>query len=225
MLMYGARTGRNPVEELRRTWPPDTDSARLIIGTILRGMQALAEPTPDELAAALLSASDADRQAAQRVLADIIYRNGVPASDSLRSELLVPLLDSIARGANTPWLPSPGGDARLHPYLVDFHGVNDVPVFVLDSELPRFVTAVLPSRFTLITRDAWTARPQREGGALITFLPTRVWHDFVVVGWDWTVFERRAANEAPSGYAGGGSYILLRTPSGWRVVYTSGWIT
>src|SRR5688572_28510413 len=131
LVMYSARTGRNPVEELRRTWPPDADSARLVIGTILRGMDALAEPTADELAAALLSASAADRQAAQRVLADMMQRNGAPASDSLRSELLIPLLDAIARGGNSPWLPTPADGARLHPFMVDFHGVNDVPVFVL----------------------------------------------------------------------------------------------
>jgi hypothetical protein len=230
LRMYAARTNRNPIDELRQGWPPADDSARLVIGTILRGMRALGDPTPDELATALLSGPDADRIAARRQLDEMMRRNARPANDSVRIELLLPLLDSLSRGADAPWPGQPAGapmpnGRRIHPWAIDFHGISDVPVFILDAELPAFLTSTLPSRFTLITRRAWDARPQRDGGVLISFQPTRQWDRFVSIGWSWTVFQRRAANEAPSGYAGGGSLVLLRTPDGWRVVGVGAWIT
>lgn len=60
---------------------------------------------------------------------------------------------------------------------------------------------------------------------LITVQPTMQWGDFVSIGWSWTALQRRAANEAPSGYAGGTTLMLLRTPQGWLIVASSSWIT
>jgi hypothetical protein len=223
--MYAARTGRDPVSELLRDWPPPGDSARLVAGTILRGMDALADPTAGELAAALQSDSDADRTGARRQLDDMIRRHGIPATDSLATELLRPLIDSIAARGGAPWPDADDRGTRLSSWMVGFHGVRDVPLFVLDENLPSAVAAALPSSFTLISQEEWSARPAREGGVLMKFQPTREWDGFVTAGMSWTVRERRAADEAPSGYAGGGTMTLLRTPSGWRVVASDGWIT
>ncbi|MBR9990567.1 MAG: hypothetical protein KFH98_12475 [Gemmatimonadetes bacterium] len=55
--------------------------------------------------------------------------------------------------------------------------------------------------------------------------PPRHSDGFASLSWNWTVRVSRAPNEAPAGYAGGGSLILLRTPDGWRVIHTDAWIT
>ena len=79
------------------------------------------------------------------------------------------------------------------------------------------------------TRRRWSSdsgrAPLREGGVLIQLQPVRAWGDFVSVGLNWTALRRRAADEAPSGYAGGGELILLRTADGWVVVTDMSWIT
>lgn len=230
LRVYAARTGRDPLDEVRTAWPPEGDSARLVIATILRGMNVLAEPTASELADLLLSGSEANVRRAQRDLVTRVRRDGRPASDSLRAALLRPLIDSIATRGDAPWPGVRDGVDRprgrwIHRWAITFHGVDDVPVFVLDEELPRAVASALPSDFTLITPGAWDARPLRDGAALITLRPIVEWEGFVELGWSWRVFERRAPEQAPSGFAGGGSVILLRTSNGWVVVNHTAWIT
>jgi hypothetical protein len=83
----------------------------------------------------------------------------------------------------------------------------------------------LPDSIRLITPEAWQERPKREGGILLTLNPARVAGPFAAIRWSWDTFRAREADEAPSGYAGGGSLYLLRTPEGWRAVSRGAWIT
>jgi hypothetical protein len=64
LLLYRATHSRDPVEELRRLWPPEADSAQAVIGAILQGMGALPRPTLEQLAAEFLSGSAARVSAA-----------------------------------------------------------------------------------------------------------------------------------------------------------------
>jgi hypothetical protein len=224
LRIYTARTDRDPVRELLRAWPSAQDSARLVLGTILRGMDALAQPSGAELAAALVTGSEADRRGAREQAGTLLRRHGQPVSDTLATELLVPLLSAVAVNRAAPWPDLDHRDQQLS-FMGGFHGVNDVPVFVMHENLPAAAAAALPLSFTLISRDDWNARPQRDGGVLITISPMIEWNGFVTVGMNWTVFRRRADDEAPSGYAGGGSFILLHTSEGWRIVSGSSWIT
>lgn len=225
LRMYHARTGRDPLDELLAQWPADSDSARLVLGAVLRGAGRLGDPTPAELATSLLTGSDADRAAANRQLTGLVRRLGTAADEATASALVQQLVDALASDGASPW-PALEPDARpLSRAMGGFPGVRDVPVFVLDEDVPPAVAAMLPAGLRLISRDAWQARPLREGGVLVTLNPVRSWGDFVSVGLNWTARRARAADEAPSGYAGGGELILLRTDAGWVVVHDVSWIT
>lgn len=222
---YAARTGRDPVQELRERWPLEGDSARFVVGTILREMNALPEPGAEELAELFLSGSALEVQAAQFGIGARVRREGEPLAETLLLELLPPLLDSIAARGDAPWsaaheaVREAAGGRLIHPVSVNYHGVRGIPIFVLEEGIPEEVLDRLPQPFQRIDREAWEARPHRAGGALVTLRPAMQWEDFVSLDWHWRVFEARAPDEAPSGYAGSGGLTLLRTPEGgWRVV-------
>lgn len=224
---YWARTGRDPVEELRRAWPPEGDSARLVAGTILEAMDALGPPDPDSLAAAFRSGDEARIELARRRLRPTLRREGAEAGPELGEALLGPLVDSLLAGAPPPW-PAPEERADAGPPVFPhFSAVpgEDLPRFVLREGLPDDVALRVPPRAEVVDSAAWAARPARAGGVLLRVMPVRAWGDFASLRWNWTVLRRRAPDEAPSGYAGGGGLMLLRTAEGWVVVATDAWIT
>lgn len=229
LRMYAARTGRDPLLELeRRRAGEGSDSARAVFSAILHGMGRLPDPTSHELARLLTEGAEAAQATAREQLTGLLRRNGAPAPDSLAVALLGPMLDSVSRGsrAGAPWPASPrygGGSERSVTLGGDFGGARDVPVFVLDQELPAAVRGALPPGYRLISRAEWDARPRREGGVLVTVPPVRQWEDFVEVGFSWTVLRPRAPDEAPSGYVGGRSFVLLRRAGGWVVVSGLAW--
>lgn len=225
LRMYSARTGRDPLQELLQQWPVVQDSARLVLEAVLRGTGRLADPAPAELAMSLATGSEADREAAVRQLRRLIREHGTPADSATQRALLQTLLEAVAADARTPWPALHDDDRALRRAVGGFHGVQDVPVFVLDENVPPAMATAIPAGLMLISREAWQARPLREGGVLIQLQPVRTWGDFASVGLNWSALRRRAADEAPSGYAGGGELILLRTADGWVVVTDSSWIT
>lgn len=230
LRMYAARTGRDPVEELLATWPPQGDSAQLVVGTVLQGMDALETPSAEALRALVLSGGQADLARARRTLARRLVDDGVEASPPVAARLLGPLLDSIAARGDSPWpalhdgVAQPG-DRLIHRWAVEYHGVRDVPLFLLTEGLPAEILERVPDPLMPTDRAAWDARPLRAGGALVTFEPVRHWDGFVRLGWSWTVRMDREEDEAPGGYAGGGSLVLIETSEGWKVVSVVGWIT
>jgi hypothetical protein len=225
LRVYTARTGRDPMQELLQEWTAAQDSGRMVLGIVLRGTGTLGDPAPAELAASLLTGSEADRAAAVRQLGGLLRRHGTPLDPDSAAALLQALLGAVADDARTPW-PSLHSDGRAVSRAVGgFHGIRDVPVFVVDENVPPAVAATIPAGLMLISRNAWEARPLREGGVLIELRPARAWGDFVSIGLDWTALHRRAADEAPGGFAGGGELILLRTDDGWVVVTDMSWIT
>jgi hypothetical protein len=98
-------------------------------------------------------------------------------------------------------------------------------VFILTERLPASVLEALPADVQAITPEDWAARDRRAGGYLIRFHPVRRRGSFVQLAWGWTVMRRRAPDEAPAGYAGGGSLTLVETDEGWVVVGRGGWIS
>jgi len=236
LRMYEARTGRQVLEELRRRWPPDGDSAQVILGTILRGTGTLDPPTHEELAAELLSGSGPRVKAAQgqlpRLVPPIPRRSQGP--DSLRApervvaQILSPLLDSLMTGGRAPW---PGLDAEgsvvAEPSLPlgGFHGVQGASLFLVDENLPPGFVPSSESGFELIGRVESDARPAREGGVLLSVTPLTTVGPFATVSWAWTALERRGPDEAPSGYAGGATIWLLKEAQSWIVVSVMHWIT
>ena len=204
--MHRARTGRDAIEELRVAWPPQGDSAQLVVSEILLGMGVLERPTIDEVAEAFLSGSEARLQGARAELRWIVGPDAPEASPELALELLLPSLDSALIADS-------------------FHGIRGLPVFILDEDLPAGLGWALADRAQVIDSETWAARPLRLGGVIIRVEPVRTNGPFAMFSWNWAVYQRRLPNEAPSGYSGGLTRWLLRTDEGWRTVRTSSWIT
>ncbi|GMV04459.1 MAG: hypothetical protein AMXMBFR53_07390 [Gemmatimonadota bacterium] len=230
LLMYTARTGRDPVAELRDAWPPPSDSARLVLGAVLSGMGAGEEPTAAGLAREFLSANPARITLAGPALHQLVGKEGAAPDPLVAGDLLAAVLDSIMAGGDSPWpavegLPRRPGERVLSRYATTFHGVEDVPVFIEAESLPPGFAARVEPPLQVVDSATWAARPTRAGGVIIEVHPMRAAGDFVELAWTWTAFEARAPDESPVGYAGGGALVLLRTGDGWRVVDTRAWIT
>lgn len=204
--VFSARTGRDVVGELSASWPPTNDSAFVVVREILQGMGALAAPTPYELADWIRSGSEAREGAAQRAIREQRWREWPTAPDDLALEMLLPSIDSALT-------------------LDRFHGLGSLPVFLIDTELPAGLADRLAGRVTVITEEAWRERSPRAGGVLLRVQSTRLSEPFLYFGWSWRAFERREADETPSGYAGGTGAWLIRSEEGWSVVASSNWIT
>lgn len=233
LRMYAARTGRDVVRELRETWLIEGDSARLVVGTILDEMGVL-DTSLEALAEELLSGSAARVGRARRQLGTRVppgrIRGGTPdsllAAPEVAAAVVPPLLDSLLAEGRSPWPgvgPAGAIESTVELYIGGFHGVRQVPLFLLDDNLPPgFVPG---SGFQLIDQEGWDARPRREGGVLFRIAPPTSVGPFATLTWEWSVFERRQADEAPAGYAGGGTVWLVRTGDSWTVVQSRGWIT
>ena len=224
------RTGVDPLASLADGWPPEGDSARLILGRILRGMDLLPPSSPDEILADLLSGAQPRIDEAQRALSGLLHEpGGTPASPELAREIQSPLLQAVTLQSDSPWPMMDGiptwGDRVIHSHGVSFHGVDSVPGFVLSDDLDPAILAELPEGFAPISRSEWSARSPREGGLLIKIFPVETIGPFVFVRWDWTVHRQRDPDYAPSGYAGGGSLWLVEAEGAWRVVSSGAWIT
>ncbi len=219
---YEARTGRDPLADLERRWPDLVgDSARLVIGTILRGSGRLAESTPDEIAADLRSGAPGRIASARRAL-----RRRRAETDTLSAAEAAPfmrvVLDSMANEGSMPWPAIADEGFTLRPGQ-GFHGARDVPVFVLETGLGEDVLDGHP--FAATDSASWADRDLREGGVLVRFEPAQRVGDLLRIRWEWSAWFEREPDAAPEGYAGGEGVWLVRVDDEWRVAATSGWIT
>lgn len=222
LRVYRQRTARDPLDDLETRWPDlESDSARLVVGAILRFADRLAPPTPSELHADLLSESAAAAAAARRELRRLLsVADTVPAADAL--PFLGPVLDSILAVGRPPWPRAPRleYDTALGQ---GFHGALEAPVFVSDGYLPRGLPA--GRAVTAVDSATWAGRDRRAAGVLVEFSPVRRLGDLVHLDWSWTAWFEREPDETPVGYAGGESLWLARTDDGWVVVESGAWIT
>lgn len=224
LRVYAAERGRDPVDELARGWPPESDSAQLVLGTILEGMGRL-ERSPEAVAQELLSGSPERIRLAQATLRRHLGRGAAHAAPEVAREILPPLIDSMLAQGEAPWPRVPGLVFGVGRSLFSSVPQLPLPRFLIRDGLPADVVAQVRPPVLVVDSATWAARPVRAGGVVLTVDPPRAWGDFVSVRWDWTAFHPHAPDEPPSGYAGGGSVDLLRTEEGWRVVGAGLWIT
>jgi hypothetical protein len=194
--MYRARTGRDAVEELRVAWPPQGDSAQLVVSEVLLGMGALERPTIDEVAEAFLSGSEARFRGARAELRWIVGPAAPRASPELALELLLPSLDSALINDS-------------------FHGIRGVPVFILDRDLPVGLEWALSDRVQVVDSETWAARPLRLGGVIIRIRPVQTNGPFAMYSWDWTVYERPVARRGTERICGRPDAVAV--PHRWGV--------
>lgn len=227
LAVYEAVTGRDPLDELEAGWPPASDSARAAIGEILTETGRMAPPDLDEIARILMAENSPLRR---RALDDLPRSDASPAPASLAAELLSTLLPAVLRLKDEPWRPAPSypgepGAPLASRTATSFHGVRDVPVFLLTDSLPESVVAGRPEGIEPVSQAEWDARDRREGGVLLRLGTVRTAGPFAFLSWDWRVYQRRGPEEAPSGYAGGGDLVLLLRDGEWLAVRSGAWIT
>jgi len=227
LVLYEAVTGRDPLDELEADWPPASDSARAAIGEILTEMGRMAPPDLDEIARTLMVENSL---LSARALDHLSPSDASPAPDSVAAELLSTLLPATLRLEDEPWRPAPSypGEpgAPIAPRTAtSFHGVTDVPVFLLTDSLPESVVATRPDGIEPISQAEWDARDRRAGGVLLRLGTVRTLGPFAFLPWNWRVYRRRGPEEAPAGYSGGGYLVLLLRDGEWLAVRSSAWIT
>lgn len=224
LRLYAAATGRDPVPELAEGWPVQGDSARLVVGTILRDMRALPPRSSEELARELRTGPrELAQSAIQEVTRLLTPSRAREAEPDLVLELLPALLDSMMAGGTVPWpwLPGvplregssgPGPWGRIRPQ------VGSLPVILVDEGLPPGLAELLPPALRLLGPQDVQAWPRREAAAFLRLRPLRVEGPFVSLGWSWRVLEDRTADEAPRGHVRGETLHLMATEEGWRLI-------
>ncbi len=209
LRLYAARTGRDPMAELVAGWPPADDSARVVLEEILRAADAIPARTADELRADVLSGDEARVRSARWEIRRRMGEGEVVDPQSVVA-VLVPLVDSIFAGGAYPWPAIPGAQS-LQGIATSSHGVEEVPRFLLSANLPQAVLDAPLAGVTVVTPEEWQARDLRAGGHIFDFRAPMRWGPFLALSWRWTAYLHRAADEAPKGYSGGGSLILVQT--------------
>ncbi len=231
------RGGRDVVGELRRGFAaadragPAGDSARLVFGTMLRGLGALSL-TPDEVAAGLRS-GEPGRVAFAREAVPGLLRDAPPADSATAVALTDRLLEVVLEGRE-PW-PTFGEDStgrgsgrgsgrRTGPEL--HRRPAPGTVFLLADDLPAALRARWRDRAAVVGEAEWRARPIRAGGVLYRVGPVRRRGAFAVL--EVSADERlpRAPDSAPAMNASSTTYYLFDAGGGrWTVVGVSAWVT
>lgn len=221
--MYMARTGRDVLGEMQRSYgAAQSDSARLVFGTMLQGLGQL-RLTEDEIAEAFISGVAARITVARQALLSRFSESVAPSDP----EVAAPFIDRLIAAtvdATPLWrFDATGGHApgEGRPML---HAPAK-RIFVNGDGLPEAVRAKWSSRVEIISRAEWNRRDAREAGVFYTFTPVRAWGRFIRV--ERAVSERLARPEghAPAQYASSNTYYLMELNGEWVVVAQDGWIT
>lgn len=216
--MHMVRTGRNVIAELQRDYDKAAnDTAQLVLGTILQGLDAL-RLTAAQMADAFASASPTRGALARLALMRAFADSAVPLDEAAAAPLIDRLLEVTINGA-PPWRTS-GPDVR---------GTDPV------LHAPRTRTRINASNLPPALRAKWAARVEivtaadsvddREAGVTYTVSPVVGFGNFARL--QITASERlqRAANQAPEGYASGTTYYLMNRGGEWFIVAMEGWVT
>jgi hypothetical protein len=163
LRVYAAETGRDPLVELRDRWPPEGDSARLVIGTILQRM-GVVDPSPGEVAEDVLSGSAARIELARIALQRHLRRAGDRLPAEVAARILPPVLDSVFAKGGAPWPEVPGRAANFSVHdLVAAAADAALPLFLLRDGLPEGVEGAIQAPVEVIDSLVWIARPARAG--------------------------------------------------------------
>lgn len=221
--MYVAQTGRDVIGEMQRSYAAaQSDSARLVFGTMLHGLGRL-RLAEDEMAEAFISGVAARITLARQALLSRFPESVEPSDPEVAAPFIdrliaatvdaAPLWRSGATGGGAP------GEGR--PML---HAPAK-RIFVNGDGLPEAVRAKWSSRVEIISRVEWNRRDAREAGVLYTFAPVRAWGRFVRV--ERALSERLARGEGqgPAQYASSNTYYLMELNGEWVIVDQRGWIT
>jgi hypothetical protein len=223
---YQARTGRNVVAELRHGLETaDSDSARLVFGTMLQGLGEL-RLSADELVAHFRSGEPGRVALAQRSLIEMFWRDGrAILADSATALAILDRLASQVLEGGAPWRSLDGRPTagRQGPELHATPGQKSI--FLLADSLPAALRDKWKDRVHVVTSAEWRDRPLTDAGVLYTLSGVRRSGPFVVVGVTSQERMARRPGEAPQLFAAGTTYYLMELNGEWVIVSTDMWVT
>lgn len=221
--MYVAQTGRDITGELKRGYAAaESDSGRLVFGSMLQGLGEL-RLAEDDMAAAFTSGVPARITLARGALLSRFRESGSVSDGSVAAPFIDRLIaatvsaEPLWRFADTTARALGVGRPMLH--------APAKRVFVNSEGLPEPLFARWNTRVEIMSPAEWSGRDAREAGVFYTFAPVRAWGRFVRV--QVTVSERlaRPEGQAPAQYASSNTYYLMELDGEWVVVAAEGWIT
>ena len=223
---FQARTGRNVIAELRRGLETaDSDSARLVFGTMLQGLGEL-RLSADDMVAHFRSGEPGRVALARQSLIEMFWRDrrATPA-DSATALPILDRLASLVLEGGPPWRsidgrPAPG---RQGPELHAAPGPKSI--FLLADSLPAALREKWKDRVSVVTAAEWRERPLTDAGVLYTLTGVRRVGPFVVVGVTTQERMARRQGEAPQLFAAGTMYYLMELNGEWVVVSVDSWVT
>ncbi|MEJ7811924.1 MAG: hypothetical protein WKG32_16045 [Gemmatimonadaceae bacterium] len=224
---YQARTGRDVIGELRRGFAQaESDSARLVYGTMLGGLGAL-RLSVEEIATYLRGGSPALVALGTRELARL-FRDPPPRADSATALLLLDrLIATLVEGApGWPSLRARSDSARPpRGARPEANPRPTRPVFLLADSLPPALRAKWKDRAAIVTSEEWARRSLREPGDLYTLSSVGRIGPFVRLYMDAAGRLARREDQAPALYGSGTTYYLMELNGEWVAVSISAWVS
>lgn len=212
--LFTRRTGRDFAREFRDHYETATeDSARLVFGalreTVERGSFGVGE-----IERLLDSGSPPLADLARLVVIGPLVQ-AQPAPDSVAAELIDAVLAAMIDSVPLPWSDQPARQPRLR--------AGPSTVLIADS-LPAGVVARWGARIPIRTMAEWRAQDPREPGEA-TSIVVRATGNLALIRLSTSGRLRAPPEEPPYFWASGTTFVLLRTPSGWRFITSSSFIT
>lgn len=214
-----ALTGADPLNPLVALWPPPGDTARALVGRILRSAGHLPPRDPDSLAADLLSESSFRRSIAWWECLELMATKGTPAPDELSGPLLTELVDSLLHGGAIPWPEAEVSWPKLSRERPSSERRNPVGRAAVAAEnLPRPPYFHPPEGIPVLSDEAWRSRdPGWKGWILQLLEPPQSVGPFVWFTW--------RSTGSSGGGGSGATLVLVRDGDGWQFLTASVWGT
>jgi hypothetical protein len=222
LRMHMAQTGRDVVSELRRGYDQATnDTAHLVFGTLLHGLGALQlseAQMVDAFASGLPGRTGVARRALLRAFA-----HATPTPDSVAVPLVDRLLGIILDTMPIwrPTLPDSANRRRASPELHARRG----RVRVNADNLPPAIREKWGSRVEFVPTGGQFGGDLREHAVTYTIRPVVSFGPFVRLIIDASEQMARRPDQAPTLYASGTIYYLMKLGEEWVLVAWEGWVT
>jgi hypothetical protein len=227
--VYEMLSGRNITGE----WQDGADHAtsaleHYVFERMLAGRNAW-HPSPDSVALWLTGLSTIGQ--ARGALGAQVVMEDAPDADSTTATALIDRVLAHAIDGELPWprirpasAPVPIGsllDNATRPNQ-GLAGQEPQKIFVQSAIVTPELRAKWGSRVTWITDPKWRLSEDDYPAAVITIRGLAARDAFASISAD--VFSARKSRRGIDAGSGGNSYLLLRTPQGWRIISVSSWM-
>jgi hypothetical protein len=223
LRMYALQTGRDLLGELRRGYSDATsDTARLVFGTMLRGMGAL-ELTDQQMVDDFRSGDPARAALARQVLLARFGRDAKPLDTATAIPIVNRLLEVLA-DSGALWRLVPDLERGRVPRRPTLHA-RPGRVLFSDSGLPREIRDAWSGRIQIADQAALRTLDTREAAVVYSLTHPVGWGPFAMIRVSASERIGRTAGDAPEHYAAATTYYLMRVDGAWVVVAWEGWVT